>query len=807
MIQDLRFGLRMLLKNPGFTLVAILTLALGIGANTTIFSMINSVLLSPLPYQESEKLVLISHRNARREGNFELTPASYFDLRQQSKSFEQIATFVSHDFNLTGTGEPERLQGQVVSAALFTLLKVQPSIGRVFTGADDRDGAPRVVLLSHGLWQRRFGADVNIIGRTLTLDDQSYTVVGVMTPEFDFPAKRTELWAPLAFAANAANDRGSYYLSGIARLKSGVTITAAQNELDVIARNLTQAYPGTNTDLGFNIASLQESRVSGSRQTLFILLGAVAFVLLIACVNVANLLLARAAVREKELAIRSALGAGRQRLMRQLLTESTLLAVSGGTLGLLLAIWGIEALKRISPDGPDRIARLDEVRLDWRVLLFTLGVSCLTGVIFGLAPAWQISKPNLQHTLKESGSGFVSVRGQRLRGLLVVTEIAMSLVLLVGAGLLIRSFIRLQNVDLGFNPERLLTLGVERSESKTEDLTRRVSFYQEVIERMQALPGVQAAGVANAGPIVTPGVRRAIVIDDKPDPPPGQPQLVNYRIVSPGYFRTLDITLLKGRMLSVQDNTQTTEVSMINQAMARRYWGDEDPVGKRFKFLPRGSNAPWLTVAGVVGDVRQAGLNNASLPEMYIPFTQAHPNWARPRVLFIRTDGEPRNLVAAVKNQIYALDKDQTISAVRSMDEIIARWLAPRRFNLLLIGVFAVIALVLANIGIYGVISYAVSQRTRDIGVRMALGAGRREIFKMIIGQGLVLTLLGVAIGLIASVALTRWLESLLFSVSPTDPSTFAGVALLLTLVALLACYLPSRRAARVDPMIALRHE
>jgi len=803
--QDLRYGARMLLKQPGFTMIAALTLALGIGANTTIFSVVNAVWLRPLPYPEADQLALVTHRNTKQGGNFELTPASYFDLRQQNKSFAQIAAYFARDFNLTGAGEPERLRGQIVSAALFPLLKASPLIGRVFTEADDRADAPRVALLGHELWRRRFGADANLIGKTLTLDDQSYTVVGVMPPGFAFPVKDTELWTPIALSANAANDRNSFYLSGIARLNPGVTLERAQSELDVIARNLAQAYPQSNTNLGFGVVQLQESLLApGFKQALFVLLGAVVFVLLIACVNVANLLLARAAAREKELAVRAALGAGRRRLMRQLLTESILLALAGGALGLLLAVWGVKALKLINPE---TIARLDEVSLDWRALGFTLGVSCLTGLLFGLAPALQVSTPDLQHTLKEGGRGFTGSRGQRLRGLLVITEVALSLALLVGAGLLIRSFIRLQKVDLGFDPERLLTLRVEMSEDKARDLTRVSNFYQQVIDRVQALPGVEAVGVANAAPIVTPGVRNALVIEGKPEPPPGQPQLANNRVVSPDYFRTLGVPLLKGRLLSAQDHAQAPPVVVINQALARRHWGDEDPVGKRFKLGARTANTPWLTVVGVVGSVRQAGLNSDPFPEFYTPFTQAGQFRARPRVLLIRATGDPLDLVAAVKDQIWAVDKDQTIWAMLTMEEIVARSLAPRRFNLLLLGVFAALALVLASVGIYGVISYAVSQRTREIGVRMALGAQASDVQKLVIGQGMKLALAGVAIGLTASVALTRTMKNLLFGVSATDPATFVATALLLALVALAACWIPARRATKVDPMIALRGE
>ena len=804
LIQDLRFGLRMLRKNPGFTAVAVLTLALGIGANATIFSVVNAVWLRPLPYPEADQLALVWHRNTQRGGTAELTPGNYFDLLRQNQSFAQMAAFNDSDFNLTGAGEPERLQGQLVSAAFFPLLQTAPGIGRGFTEADDREGAERVVVLSHGLWQRRFGAQANIIGQTLTLNELPYTVVGVMPPGFVAPEGRAEIWSPIAFPASAANNRGAFYLNAVARLKPGVTITAAQSEADVIGRNLAQAYPKSNTDLGFSVVSLHGHLVSGFRQSLWMLLGAVAFVLLIACVNVANLLLARASGREKELAVRMAFGAGRWRLIRQLLTESALLAFCGSALGLLLTVWGIQMLKLINPG---TIARLEEVSLDWRVLAFTLGIACLTGFIFGLVPALQLSQPDLQHTLKEGGRGSSSGAGQRFRGALVVSEVALSLVLLIGAGLLMRSFIRLQNVDPGFNTERLLMMNVVMSQDKARDLVTVSNFYQHVVERVQTLPGVAAASVATVAPIVTSGRRSSIVLEDKPDPPPGTSQTVNNRVVSPDYFRTLGIPLRAGRLLSAQDTAEAPAVTVINQVMAHRYWGDENPVGKRFKIGTRESQRPWLTVVGVVGDVRQAGLNSDAVPELYSPLTQVHQSFVRPRVLFIRTSSDPMNLIAAVKSEIWAVDKDQTINEVQTMNEVVARSLAPRRFNLWMLGVFAALALLLASVGIYGVISYAVSQRTREIGVRIALGAQPRDILRLVVGQGFVLTLSGVAIGLIAAFALTRWLESLLFNVSTTDPLTFGGVALLLTLVALLACWIPARRATKVDPMTALCNE
>jgi putative ABC transport system permease protein len=808
LIQDLRFGLRMLQKNPGFSLIAILTLALGIGANTAIFSVVNAVLLRPLPYRDAEQLVMVWHRNVNQgglqAGNFELSPANFLDLQKQNQSFAQIAAFVNHDFNLTSGGEPERVMGWQTSSTLFDVLGIAPVMGRGFTANDDRDGAEPVVVISHGFWQRRFGGQANALGQTLRLDERNVTVIGVLPPGFEFPVKGSDLWMTLSMNAGQANARAAFVLSAVARLKSGVTMAQASSEMETISLSLESAFPRSNAGVRFAVEPLRERQGGNARTTLYLLLGAVGCVLLIACVNVANLLLARAAVRERELALRAALGAGRQRLLRQMLTESALLSLLGGGGGLLLAWWGVRALRVLDPGG---LVRLDQVSLDGRVLSFTLGVSLLTGVLFGLAPALQSSRLNLNQALKEGGRGTAGKADNRLRGAFVIAEVALSLVLLVGAGLLIRSFVHLLNVDTGFRPERLLTLRVELSQAKVQDPAQAAGFYQQVLERIQALPGVEAASVVNALPIATPGMRSSLTFEDQPDSPPGQPQLGNNRVVSPDYFRSLGIPLLGGRTLTVQDNASAPPVAVINQSLARRYWGAENPLGKRFKLGVRNAASPWLTVVGVVGDVRQEGLSNAPLPEFYTPFTQAHARMARLRVLAVRTTGDPLALAGAIKSAIWAIDRDQTIYEVQTMDAIVAKWLAPRRFNLVLLGVFAAFALVLAGVGIYGVISYTVTQRTKEIGVRMALGASRLDIVRLVVRQGMLLTAAGIALGLAASLALTRFIAGFLFEVRAYDPLTLIGVTLLLTAVACFACWLPARRAAKVDPLIALRHD
>ena len=802
-IQDLRYGLRMLRRFPGFTLVAVLSVALGIGANTAVFSVVNTVLLSPLPYSDADRLALVNYRVMQpRSGSFELTPAAFLELRRANKSFEGIADFTAADFNLSGVDQPERLSGQMVSPSLFSVLKVSPLIGRGFTDEDEKDGAARVAILSYGLWQRHFGEQANVIGQTLTLDDANYEVVGVVPRGFDFPRKGTDIWVPKVFTASEVHDRNSYYLNVIARLKTGVSLDQAQSELNVFAHDWAESYP-ENRNLALTLMPLRDTVVQGFQQALVVLQAAVAFVLLIACVNVANLLLARSAVREKEIASRAALGASARRLIRQLLTESVVLALVGGTLGLLLATLGIRILKLMNPD---TIPRLDEVSIDSSVLAFTLGISCLAGFAFGLAPALGLARLDVQQTLKEGGHG--SGRAQRLRGVLVVAEIALSLVLMVGASLLIRSFLRLQDVSLGFTPERLLTLQMRLPKDEAQDSTRVANFFREVIERVQATPGVQVAGVATALPVMELGIRSSLSIEGRTDPSPGQPpRLANNRVVSPGYFHALGVPLVEGRPLSAQDTTQALPVVVINRAMAKRYWSDENPVGKRFRLQARGTPPPWLTVVGVVGDIHQGGLDTAPVPEFYTPFTQDYFPFAVPGVLFVRTDGDPQSFIAAVRDEIGVVDKSLPVFAIQTMEDVLSNWLAPRRFNLLLMSVFAGVALVLAAVGIYGVVSYSVSQRTRELGVRVALGAQRRDLLALVIREGLVLAVTGVVMGLVVSFGLTRWLATLLFRISATDPFTMASVAVLFTLVALFACYLPARRAMKVDPMVALRYE
>jgi predicted permease len=801
--QDLHYGVRMLVKNPSFTIVAVLALALGIGANSAIFSVVNTVLLRPLPYKNPGRLVML-WEEATHLGFPKNTPspANFIDWRAQNTVFEAMAAMVERSFNLTGVGEPERFDGRRVSANLFDLLGVQPQLGRAFRAEEDKPGS-RVVILSNGLWQHRFGGDPRVIGQALSLNGESYTVIGVMPGSFQFPTRHDQLWVPLAFDAKEAASRGNHFLEVIARMKPGVTLQQAQAEMSTIAARLAQQYPEENLRVGSVVTALQEQVVGDIKPALLVLLGAVGFVLLIACANVANLLLARAAARQKEIALRLALGAGRSRLTRQFLTESVLLAVIGGAVGLLLSIAGLRVLKTFIPD---TISQAQAISIDAKVLVFTGLVALVTGIIFGLAPAMQVSHLDINDTLKEGGRDAAGgTRGNRIRALLVIGEIAVSFVLLMGAGLLINSFMHLRNLHPGFRANHLLTMKIPLSEVKYPDKERRSPFYAEVLRRVQALPGVQSAAVAGNLPLTYDGDSMPIGIEGRTDPPPDQRPDVILRVVGPGYFSTMGIPLVRGRDFSEQDKADSARVVIVSEKTARHFWPGENPIGKRLKPGSTSRNIPWIEIIGVVKDVRQNDFVSEPKMQMYMPYQQL--NSFAPNALVVRTNVEPLSLAAAVRNAIWAVDKDQPVSNLRSMDEIVSEAVARQRFSMLLLGIFAALAMALAAVGIYGVMSYSIAQRTREIGLRIALGAQKSDVLKMILRQGLRFVAAGLAIGLAASFVLTRVMASLLFGISATDPATFVAISLVLIAVALLASYIPAVRAMKIDPMLALRYQ
>jgi len=798
LFQDIRYGVRTLLKNPGFTAVAVIALALGIGANSAIFSVVNAVLLRPLQFDQPEQLVLVWEKRPAlgRVRN----PASYpdfVDWRAQNQVFENMAAYVGRGFNLTGTDEAERIDGTAISPSMFQILRVQPRIGRAFQDDEDKPGQNSVVILSNGVWQRRFGADPDIAGKTIKLNDQSYTVIGVMPADFIFPNRSTEVWVPLTPSPEDQNNRGGHGFNVVARLKQGVTLDQAQENMNAIASSLEQQYQ-VNTGHGVNVFSLHEEVVANARPALFVLLGAVALVLLIACANIANLLLARGSTRQKEIAIRTALGARRGRIVRQLLTESVLLSFAGGLIGTLLAMQGLSLLLAV---GADSIPRVKEIKLDSTVLAFTLVVSFATGLIFGLVPALQASKPNLNESLKEGGrNASASFAHNRVRSLFVIAEVAICLVLLISAGLMIKSFARLTSIGTGFNSENVLAVNVALASSKYKEDQQVTAFYQQALERISALPGVKSSATVAALPLFGGFGSRYFGIEGRPPQPPGQGYNANVNVSSPGYFQTLNIPLIAGRDFDERDVMKAPEVAIINQEMARRYWPDEDPIGKRLAV----GNGPWRTVVGVVGDVKQAALDVETRPEMFWPYYQMGLTFA---TIVVRTTSEPEAMTAAVRSEIQAIDKDLPVYKIKTMNQIVSESVSSGRLNMLLLGTFGALALVLAAVGLYGVMSYSVTQRTREIGIRMALGANSKDVMKLVVGQGLILTLIGVAVGLGAAIGLTRLMSSLLYSVSATDTVTFIAISVLLTGVASLASYIPARRAMKVDPMIALRYE
>ena len=804
--QDLRYGARMLRKNPGFTLVAVVTLALGVGANTAIFSVVNAVLLRPLPYAHPSRLVTLWGKTANTGADrMPFSYPNFTDYKNQAQAFESAAAYDTDDAVLTSDDtEAESLSGARVTADLFPLLGVEPALGRVFSTEEDKAGGAAVVVISHGLWQRRYASDPQIVGRQIMLGERSTKVIGVMPRGFTFPVEeeKADYWVPLVADPSVAqllSNRYGKFLTIVARLKPSVRLEQAEAEVSVIARRLEAQYPEANTGWSARLVPLQADIVGGVRPALLILLGAVALVLLIACANVANLLLARAGARGKEIAIRRALGAGRARIVRQLLTESLLLSLAGGGLGLLLAEWLVDVLVAT---GPADLPRLADVNLDSSVLGFTLAVSILTGLVFGLAPALRASKTDLSEPLKEGGrSSTDGARGNSLRGLLVVSEVALSLMLLVGAGLLIKSFVRLLQADLGYQTERVLTASLSLSETKYPEPDQQAARYQQVLRRVASLPGVEAAGAASLLPLGGRDSYNVFRIEGRPPFAAGQEPSVRYQVVSPDYFRAMGIQLREGRSFNEGDTKDAPQVVMVNEAFARRHFSGEDPTGKRLSI----GDEPPREIVGVVGSVRHRGLDEEPQPEFYVSYLQTP---RRDLNLVVRTAStDPAKLAASVHDAIKEVEKDQPVGGIRTMDALVAHSVAPRRFQMLLLGSFALIALVLAGVGIYGVMAYAVAQRRHEIGVRLALGAQRGDVIRLVVRQGMTLALVGAGLGLVGAFAGARVLGSLLYNVSAGDPWVFACVSALLILTAWLACYLPARRATGIDPMIALRHE
>ncbi len=817
--EDARYAFRTFARSPGFTLAALLSVAIGIGANTSIFSVANALLLRPLPYPDAARLVILWNRSPGLNITQDwFSTAQYFDIKTGHSGLEQVAIAIGGNSNLTGDGEPERVSAIRVSSNLLPMFGARAALGRLFVSEEDAPGRAATAVLTYGMWARRYGSDPRIIGRSITLNGQTYQVAGVLPQSFALPlevlpilggTEQAEILLPLPLAPAAAAIRTREDYNIVARLKPGVTVERAQAEMDAITARLRREHPDVyppNGGLTFGIVPLLEQVVGDIRRTLGILLGAVGFVLLIACANVANLLLSRAVGRQQEIAVRTALGASGARIVRQLLTESVLLALGGGVLGILLAIWSMHAIHVL---GTQSVPRLQDVAIDGRVLLFTLSLSILSGILFGLAPALRVSHLDLHATLKDASRGSAGTsavwgRGNNVRRLLVVSELALSVVLLIGAGLLIRSFARLQTVAPGFNPRNVLTLGLTMNGRKYNDTPAVLNAYRQIWERVERLPGVSAAGGIQPLPLGALWAWGPITVEGR-IPRAGENFLnCDLRVVGGHYFQAMEIPLLRGRFFSDQDTATNPRVIIVDEFMARELWPKQDAIGKRVHSGGLESKSPWQTVVGVVGRVKQYSLDSDSRIAMYIPHTQ---NPSRALTVVLHSASDPAALTATVKREIREMDPDLPVYAVRTMTDRVDESLARRRFTMSLLGVFAGVALILAAVGIYGVMAYLVNQGTRELGIRIALGATERGILALVVRQGMTLALTGVAAGLAGAIALTRFLRSLLFGVDATDPLTFAGIALLLAAIALLASYIPARRAARIDPMVSLRCE
>jgi putative ABC transport system permease protein len=803
--QDVRYGIRMLVKSPGFTIFAIAVLSLGIAANTAIFSLADTVLLRALPYRDAGRLVVV-WEDSSAYGFPHSTPSagSFAEWKSRNQVFEDMAAIsFGGSFNLTGEGQPQELPGRSVTANLFSVLGVTPELGRNFQPEDDVPGARHVAILSHGLWLRQFGGDPQILGKEISLGYEKYVVIGVMRRGFQFPDREIEIWVPSQFTQQKLANFGNHSLNVVARLRPGVSLAAANANLATISKQLEREHPDENAKVGAYAVPLRDEFAGGTKSALFILMGAVGFVLLIACANIANLLLARATSRRRELAMRLALGASRSRITRQLLIESVVLALPAGAAGLLASVFAADFLGRLIPK---EFASASGTGLDGLVLAFTIAISLATGILFGIIPALRVSRIDLVTSLKQGGgqSG-VGSGGRRLRDALVVCEVALAIVLLSGAALMIHSFEALYHHDPGFTADHVLVMRTPLPRQKYEAFAPRVAFYDQVLSRVESLPGVEAAGYTTWVPLTNYGGASGIQVEGRPELD-SKVLIPNVRIISRDYIRTLQIKLVKGRLIESRDGTGTPAVALINETMARNIWPGEDPIGKHFKTGDYTDKTPWISVVGVVGDVHQAGLDVPARAELYMPYAQQDFGF-EPEYLTVRTTGDPMQMAEAIRQQIWTVDSEQPVAGVMPLAELVDDYLTPRQMQTSLLGAFAGLALLLAALGIYGVLSFSVTQRTQEIGVRIALGARREDVLKMILSQGLKLFLAGAVIGLVSALALSRALEHWLYGVSATDPWSFASVTILLAAVTLLACYIPARRAMRVDPLVALRYE